>query len=62
MKILYSGIFIKTSSVSLLQWMAGDGHGLKLKKARPTFSTFNALPAKITKIMNKYWAGLSKIL
>ena len=55
-------MFIKTSAVSLLQWMAGDGHGLKLKKARPTFSTFNALPAKITKIMNKYWARLSKIL
>ena len=62
-KKLYSGIFIKTSSVSLLQRMASDGHGLKLKfkKSRPTFSTFNALPAQITKIMNKYWTKLSKM-
>jgi len=26
-----------------------DGHGLKLEKVWPTFSCFNAMPAKITK-------------
>ena len=26
-----------------------DGHGLKLEKVRPTFSSFNVMPAKIIK-------------
>ena len=28
-----------------------DGHGLKLEKMRPTFSSFDTMPAKITKIL-----------
>ena len=31
-----------------------DGHGLNLEKAGPSFSRFNAMPAKITKKSNKY--------
>ena len=27
-----------------------DGHGLKLEKGGPTFSSFNAMPAKITMV------------
>ena len=31
---------------------AKDGHGLKLEKVGPTFSHFNVMPAKITKIIS----------
>ena len=45
--ILYLGI--ETVFCRLLLRMAFDGHGLKLQKVGPSFSNFNALPAKITR-------------
>ena len=39
-----------------------DGHGLKLEKVCPVFSSFSAMPAKMTlRIISNYWTRLSKI-
>ena len=62
---LYSGT--ETISHRLLLRMRWQGwtHGMKLKKVRPTFSSFNAMPVKITKqliiMVGAPWSNLFDI-
>ena len=41
---MYSNCFLSSVATD-----GKDGHGLKLEKVRPTFSSFNVMPAKIIK-------------
>ena len=42
----------------MVQTDGKDGHGLKLGKVGPTFSSFNALPAKLIPIKYFGWCSL----